>query len=146
VAETGTDGTTVEQQLVDVLVHEAPRGGHRLAAVEAIFDHLEGRARQEIEVAGVARELRQKSDDELRFHLEHDHWPEDDELPESAGRQNDAERFSQLVGRDRRRSSLFDRCLLYRSRASRQRHSESGYIGSSLSFKTEATTDLMTAR
>jgi hypothetical protein len=91
VAEVGADGRSIEQQLVDVLLHEALRGKHRLAAVEVIFDRLEGRASQHIQVADVTKELRQKSDDELRFHLEHDRWPRDDELLESASRQNEVE-------------------------------------------------------
>ncbi len=48
---------------------------------EMIFDRLEGRARQQIEVADVTRQLREKSDDELRFYLEHDRWPEENEIP-----------------------------------------------------------------
>jgi hypothetical protein len=91
VAEVGADGRSIEQQLVDVLLHEALRGKHRLAAVEVIFDRLEGRASQHIQIADVTKELRQKSDDELRFHLEHDRWPEGNELPESGGRQNEVE-------------------------------------------------------
>jgi hypothetical protein len=70
----------LEERLVGVLLQEALGGRHRLAAVEVIFDRLEGRASQHIEVADVTRELRQKSDDELRFHLAHDRWPEGDEL------------------------------------------------------------------
>jgi hypothetical protein len=58
VAEVGS----IEQQLVDVLLHEALRGKHRLAAVEVIFDRLEDRASQHIQIADVTRELRQKSD------------------------------------------------------------------------------------
>jgi hypothetical protein len=91
VSESGSDGLTVEQQLVDVLVHEALRGRHRLAAVEVIFDRLEGRARQQIEVADITKELRQKSDDELRFHLAHGHWPENNELAEFSNEQNEVE-------------------------------------------------------
>lgn len=81
VGEIGLDGRTIEEQLVEVLVQEALRGKHRLPAVEMIFDRLEGRARQQIEVADVTRELREKSDEELRFYLEHNRWPADDELP-----------------------------------------------------------------
>jgi hypothetical protein len=91
VAEVGADGRSIEQQLVDVLLHEALRGRHRLAAVEVIFDRLEGRASQHIQIADVTKELRQKSDDELRFHLEHDRWPENNELPDSVGQQNEVE-------------------------------------------------------
>jgi hypothetical protein len=70
-------------------VQEALRGRQRLAAVEVIFDRLEGRARQQIEVADVTAELRQESDDELRFHLAHDRWPEENELLESEIRPNE---------------------------------------------------------
>ena len=91
VSETGTDGLTVEQQLVDVLVHEALRGRHRLAAVEAIFDRLEGRASQRIQVADITQELRLKSDDELRFHLAHGHWPDDTELAEFSNEAHELE-------------------------------------------------------
>ena len=34
---------------------------------------------------------RQKSDAELRFHLEHDRWPDDGELPESGSGSNEME-------------------------------------------------------
>jgi hypothetical protein len=77
-----------------VLVQEALRGRHRLAAVATIFDRLEGRARQQIEVADVTKELRDKSDVELRFHLEHGRWPNEDEKNEqleSADGQNELE-------------------------------------------------------
>jgi hypothetical protein len=67
VAEIGPDGKTVEEQLVDVLVHEALRGKHRLAAVQMIFDRLEERAHQQI-AGDNTRELGQKSDEELRFY------------------------------------------------------------------------------
>ena len=87
VAEAGPDGRSLEDRLVGVLLQEALGGRHRLAAVEVSFDRLEGRARQQIEVADVTKELRQKSDDELRFHLEHDRWPEGDELSELASAQ-----------------------------------------------------------
>jgi hypothetical protein len=91
VSEVGQDGRSVEQQLVDVLLHEALRGRHRLAAVEVIFDRLEGRSRQHIDVNDVTQELRQKSDDELRFHLEHDRWPEEGELLPPVNEQNENE-------------------------------------------------------
>jgi uncharacterized protein DUF5681 len=80
IAEIAPDGRTVEEHLIDVLLQEALRGKHRLPAVEVIFDRLEGRARQQIEVADITRELREKTDEELRFHLEHDRWPTDEEL------------------------------------------------------------------
>ena len=62
------------------LVQEALRGRHRLPAVEAIFDRLEGRATQQLNVRDVSADLRSLSDEELEFHLVHDRWPSDDEL------------------------------------------------------------------
>jgi hypothetical protein len=64
-----------------VLLQEALRGRNRLAAVEVIFNRLEGRSTQQIQVADVTKQLRDKTDDELRFHLAHNRWPEADELP-----------------------------------------------------------------
>jgi hypothetical protein len=81
VAEVGPDGRTVEEQLANVLVEEGLHGKNRLAAVEVIFNRLEGRARQQIDVADVTGQLREKSDEELRFYLDHGRWPESRELP-----------------------------------------------------------------
>ena len=50
---------------------------------------IEGRAHQQIQIADVTKELREKSDDELRFHLANDRWPEGDELLELASQQNE---------------------------------------------------------
>jgi hypothetical protein len=81
VSEVGPDGRAAEEQLANVLVEEGLHGKNRLAAVEVIFDRLEGRARQQIDVADVTRQLREKSDDDLRFFLAHSRWPKIDELP-----------------------------------------------------------------
>ena len=88
-SEVGPDGQSLEERLVGVLVQEALKGRQRLAAVAVIFDRLEGRAHQQIQIADVTKELREKSDDELRFHLAHDRWPEGDELLELASEQNE---------------------------------------------------------
>lgn len=80
VAEIAPDGRTIEEHLIDVLMQEALRGKHRLPAVELIFDRLEGKAHQMLEVADITREIRQKSDAELIFHLEHGRWPTPEEL------------------------------------------------------------------
>ncbi len=88
-AEVGPDGRSLEDRLVGVLIQEALKGGQRLAAVAVIFDRLEGRAHQQIQIADVTKELREKSDGELLFHLAHDRWPEGDELLELASQQNE---------------------------------------------------------
>jgi hypothetical protein len=63
-----------------VLVSEALDGKNRLAAVEIILDRLEGRSRQRLEVADVTAQLRDKSDEELQFHLDNNRWPDEAEL------------------------------------------------------------------
>jgi hypothetical protein len=45
-----------------------------------IADRCEGRPRQEIAVEDITRELREKSDAELAFHVENNRWPTEDEL------------------------------------------------------------------
>jgi Family of unknown function (DUF5681) len=81
VAETRADGRTIEDQLVEVLVQEALRGKHRLPAIESIFDRLEGRSIQRVNVNDVTADLRNRSDAELQFHLDNNRWPEEGELP-----------------------------------------------------------------
>ena len=68
IAEIAPDGRSIDEHLIDVLLQEALRGKHRLPAVEVIFDRLEGRAIQALHVADITRGLREKSDEELRFH------------------------------------------------------------------------------
>ncbi|MGA3106257.1 MAG: DUF5681 domain-containing protein [Terriglobales bacterium] len=88
-SEVGADGRSLEERLVGVLIQEALKGRQRLAAVAVIFDRLEGRAHQQIQIADVTKELREKSDDELRFHLAHDRWPDGDEILELASLRNE---------------------------------------------------------
>src|SRR4029077_13452578 len=80
VSEVDANGQTIESRLVEVLVSEALDGKNRLAAVEIILDRLEGRSRQRLEVADVTAQLRDKSDDELQFHLDNNRWPDEAEL------------------------------------------------------------------
>lgn len=80
ITEIAPDGRSIEEHLIDVILQEALRGKHRLPAIELIFDRLEGKARQSLEVADITRELREKSDAELKFYLEHGRWPSADEL------------------------------------------------------------------
>jgi hypothetical protein len=80
VSEVDANGRTIEARLVEVLVNEALDGKNRLAAVEIILDRLEGRSRQRLEVADVTAQLRDKSDEELQFHLDNNRWPDDAEL------------------------------------------------------------------
>ena len=49
-AEELPDGRTVEEALAPVLVEEGLNGGHRVAAVSSIFDRLEGKPKQPIDL------------------------------------------------------------------------------------------------
>ena len=61
-------------------MQEALRGKHRLPAVEAIFDRLEGRSTQRVDVNDVTADLRSRSNEELQFHLDNNRWPDEGEL------------------------------------------------------------------
>ena len=72
-----TYAEVVAENLIEIACTEGP--GVVYAASE-IADRLEGRSRQQLEFADITAELRNKSDEELRFHLEHGRWPSDEEL------------------------------------------------------------------
>jgi hypothetical protein len=73
-------GRTFAEAIADNLVRLAcsdePNAVH--AAVE-IANRLEGRSRQSIEFSDISADLRNRSDEELQFRLEHDRWPTDEE-------------------------------------------------------------------
>jgi len=71
-------GRTFAEVIAENLVEIAcSKGPGAVAAMGEIADRCEGKARQEIAVSDVTRQLREKSDEELKFYLEHGHWPED---------------------------------------------------------------------
>ena len=75
------EGRTYAEILAANLVTLAcSQGRSSVAAAAEVADRCEGRARQSIEIADVAADLRSRSDDELRFYLANGRWPEDDEL------------------------------------------------------------------
>jgi hypothetical protein len=59
------DGQTVEDLLVEALIEEAFTGRNRMAALAYIFDRLEGRPRQAVDVRGFAEDMSSRSDEEL---------------------------------------------------------------------------------
>lgn len=75
VAETAPDGRTIEELLVDALLHKALNGRHPMIALAYVFDRLEGRPRQELAVKTLAEDIQSRSDEELRHYLDHGHWP-----------------------------------------------------------------------
>jgi hypothetical protein len=73
-------GRTYAQIVADNLVEIAcAEGPGAVQAASEIADRLEGRSRQQVEIADISAELRNKSAEELRFHLEHNRWPTDEE-------------------------------------------------------------------
>jgi hypothetical protein len=79
-----SEGRTYAEVLAANLITIAcSHGPGAVAAMGEIADRVEGKARQEIAVADITLELREKSDSELMFHLDHGRWPEGDELSES---------------------------------------------------------------
>jgi hypothetical protein len=73
-----TYAEVVAENLVEIACSEGPGAVH---AASEIADRLEGRSRQSIEFADLTADLRNRSDEELRFHLEHSRWPTDEERP-----------------------------------------------------------------
>ncbi|HTM39208.1 MAG TPA: DUF5681 domain-containing protein [Terriglobales bacterium] len=73
-------GRTYAEVVADSLVETACSRGHSIvAAANEIIDRLEGRARQQIEFADITKELRERSDADLMFWMEHHRWPEEEE-------------------------------------------------------------------
>jgi Family of unknown function (DUF5681) len=71
-----TYAEVVAANLIEIACTEGPGAVH---AASEIADRLEGRSRQQVEFADITADLRNRSDEELRFHLEHDRWPTDEE-------------------------------------------------------------------
>jgi hypothetical protein len=71
-----TYAEVVAANLIEIACTEGAGAVH---AASEIADRLEGRSRQQVEFADITADLRNRSDEELRFHLEHDRWPTDEE-------------------------------------------------------------------
>src|SRR5215469_9183993 len=71
-----TYAEVVAANLIEIACTEGPGAVH---AASEIADRLEGRSRQQVEFADITADLRNRSDEELRFHLEYDRWPTDEE-------------------------------------------------------------------
>jgi hypothetical protein len=50
----------------------------RIMALSEIIDRCEGKPKVQLDVNDVTAELRQRSDEDLMYHLEHGYWPEDE--------------------------------------------------------------------
>lgn len=51
------DGHTIEEKLIGVLVEEALEGRNRLPALALIFDRLEGRAPQQLDINNITKAI-----------------------------------------------------------------------------------------
>lgn len=67
----------VATNLIEIACSEGPGAVH---AASEIADRLEGRSRQSIEFADITADLRNRTDEELMFHLKNDRWPTTEEL------------------------------------------------------------------
>jgi len=52
----------------------------RIMALSEIIDRCEGKPKQQLEVNDITAELRQRSDEDLMYHMEHGYWPEDEPM------------------------------------------------------------------
>lgn len=73
---------TFAERIADLLVNCAIQPDPeldktRIMALSEIIDRCEGKPKQQLDVNDVTAELRQRSDEDLMFHLEHGYWPED---------------------------------------------------------------------
>ncbi len=69
------DGRTIEQAIVDELIRQALRGRKKLQAISEIFDRLEGKPRQALDLNDITRDLQGRTDEELRIFAETGRWP-----------------------------------------------------------------------
>jgi hypothetical protein len=92
VAETGADGRTIEAN--SWKCWSTRLGAASIACRRrVIFDRLEGRSTQRLDVNDVTADLRSRSDAELESHLRHHRWPAEGELsPTLAETRSDRER------------------------------------------------------
>jgi hypothetical protein len=71
-----TYAEVVAANLIEIACAEGSAAVH---AASEIADRLEGRSRQQIEVADFTADLRSRSDAELQFYLDNSRWPSDEE-------------------------------------------------------------------
>jgi hypothetical protein len=79
VAETVKDGRTVEQELAQMLVREALHGRRKLTALAEIFDRLEGRPKQQLDLNDISKEMQGRTNDELIAFAQTGKWPEEEQ-------------------------------------------------------------------
>ncbi len=70
----GKDGRTTEQQLAAKLVHEALKGRYKRAAIAEIFDRIEGKPKQQLDVNDITQQMQGRSNEELMRFAETGKW------------------------------------------------------------------------
>ena len=50
----------------------------RIMALSEIIDRCEGKAKQQLEVNDITAQLRERSDEDLMYYMEHHYWPEEE--------------------------------------------------------------------
>lgn len=75
-------GVTVEKALVETLITEALQGHNRLGAIQTVFDRLEGRPKQQLDLNDITAAMANRSPEALVFYAEHGCWPEDENTAE----------------------------------------------------------------
>jgi hypothetical protein len=71
-----TYAEVVAENLVEIACSEGPGAVH---AASEIADRIEGRAPQSIAISDITADLQSRSDEELKFYLDHNRWPTDEE-------------------------------------------------------------------
>ncbi len=69
------DGRTVEESLARALVHEALHGRRKLTAIAEIFDRLEGKPKQQLDLNDITKQMQGRSNEELIKFAETGKWP-----------------------------------------------------------------------
>ena len=88
--ESRPDGRTTEEHLVSALIEEGLRGKHRVAAIEAILDRLEGKPKQRLDLNDVSEDIRRRPTSDLEFYMKHYHWPEEHREQAAGAEEGDA--------------------------------------------------------
>lgn len=72
-----TYAEVVAENLIEIACSEGPAAVH---AAGQIADRIEGRSRQQVEIADFTSDLRSRSDSELLFYVDNGRWPTAEEL------------------------------------------------------------------
>lgn len=76
-------GRTVAEQIADALIlcaldPDPELDKTRLVAINEISNRCEGKPVQQVELNDITAQLRQRSDEDLLFHVDHGYWPEEE--------------------------------------------------------------------